>query len=38
MKNVVKFIMLWVMMVFAAVLMPILTVMRYEVKMSVKKV
>ena len=38
MKNIVKFIVLWVMMGFAAVLMPILTVMRYEVKMSVKKV
>lgn len=37
MKNVVKFIVLWLGMILSAIFMPILTLCHIEVRMSVEK-
>ena len=36
--KIIKFITLWIMMIVTAVLMPVLTLMRIEVKMKLTKV
>ncbi len=37
MKNVIKFIVMWLMMIVSAILMPILTLLHIEVKMKVTR-
>ena len=37
MKNIVKFIIMWLLMILSAVLMPILTLMHIEVKIKLTR-